>query len=332
MNNQTILIGFYKGLGDFINIVPILIELNKNFKLYVLVSPTIFPFIEHFNLTNGITFISFDTVSSGSYAGQLKLFFKLLATKFDFFFIAPDPQSKNTSRLIPIFARLLKIFKGKNSFVIVGSVFDRLSNFYDLRLPVSKLIPLLERNLQLFSLTNFLPSGFIPNLNIFKKLDCSPVKYDVVIHPGASSINRTLPLEYLESIVKCLTSKNLKIVLIGRDDDLKPYADMSTSVEFFSGPLSSMLSLIKGSRLIITMDSGFSHVASMLGMHHIVLMGPGDVRATPPSGVNSYVIHTKQQLECMPCNSNRCFRGSNVCLTTISPSQILNAVDLALNR
>ena len=333
MSKKNILIGFYKGIGDFVNMIPILKELDKNYNINILITRPIIPFIDNIDLPgNTINFILFDTVSSGKFISQIKLLYKLSGIKFEYFFISPDPQIKNTSLLIPFFIKVLKCLKFKHRFTVVGSELDRLSRLYDIQLPISKSIPLLNRNLLMFTLMYFLPIDFRPNLQIFKKTKVISENYDIIIHPGASSENRKLPFRNLEMVIDDLKAHNFKVAFIGLNSDLEQYSILKSKVDFINGPLDYLLSIINSSKLIITMDSGFSHIASLMGIVHIAIMGPGDIKATPPSGFNSHIIITNHPLSCMPCNSSFCKYNINYCLSTISSSEILDSIYSVLGK
>ncbi|MEW5995038.1 MAG: glycosyltransferase family 9 protein, partial [Candidatus Zixiibacteriota bacterium] len=152
-------------------------------------------------------------------------------------------------------------------------------------------------------------------------------KYDVVIHPGASKPIRAWPDEYYEEFVRLL-GDTVRIAFLGTPADLSVMqARLGTSenVEFLSGHITDAVETVASAKCVVTMDSGFSHVAAFLGVDHLALFGPTDPSMTPPISSRSEVLW-QRKLTCQPCNRHHCMYDVNYCMRLITPGQVAEKI------
>jgi ADP-heptose:LPS heptosyltransferase len=121
------------------------------------------------------------------------------------------------------------------------------------------------------------------------------------------------------------------VVLIGgRDDKADAQAIrgmMSVTPIDLTGETSvgQLPALLSSASLLITNDSGPMHVAAAVGTPVVALFGPTSPVRTGPYGAGHRVL--THELPCRPCFSRRCSNAINMeCLTSISPTQVLQAV------
>jgi len=101
-----------------------------------------------------------------------------------------------------------------------------------------------------------------------------------------------------------------------------------------SGTLSlrDVFSLLYHSDLLISMDSGIYHAGEAIGVPTIVFFGP-TVPAFGFAPVKARILEV--DIPCRPCHlhgGNFCKRGDHACLDSISPDEVLDAVEEMLNR
>jgi heptosyltransferase-2 len=96
--------------------------------------------------------------------------------------------------------------------------------------------------------------------------------------------------------------------------------------------LPQALSLIAGSRSVVSNDSGLMHVAAALGVPQVAVFGSSSPLHTPPLNDRAVVLWLKNDaayqppLDCAPCFARDCPLGHTRCLTDISAASVLGAM------
>ena len=96
--------------------------------------------------------------------------------------------------------------------------------------------------------------------------------------------------------------------------------------------LPQALSLIAGSRSVVSNDSGLMHVAAALGVPQVAVFGSSSPLHTPPLNDQAVVLWLKNDaayqppLDCAPCFERDCPLGHTRCLNDISAAQVLDAL------
>ena len=96
--------------------------------------------------------------------------------------------------------------------------------------------------------------------------------------------------------------------------------------------LPQALSLIAGSRSMVSNDSGLMHVAAALGVPQVAIFGSSSPLHTPPLNDKASVLWLKNDpayhppLDCAPCFARECPLGHTRCLNDIGAEQVLQAL------
>jgi len=164
------------------------------------------------------------------------------------------------------------------------------------------------------------------------------------IQPGTSATMRWKqwpPDRYRRLIELLLVARDdLQIVLFGLPNEAhitRELADgLGPRVAVAAGKTSvkQVAALIEGCDALVCNDSGLMHAAVAVGTPVIAIYGPTDIRRTAPLGPGNTVI--RRDLPCSPCFKlegeemiHRC--PHHDCLMTISPEEVFETVDRALN-
>jgi heptosyltransferase-2 len=100
--------------------------------------------------------------------------------------------------------------------------------------------------------------------------------------------------------------------------------------------LPQALSLIAGSRSVVSNDSGLMHVAAALGVPQVAVFGSSSPLHTPPLNDQAVVLWLKNDaayqppLDCAPCFERDCPLGHTRCLNDIGAAQVLGALTTAV--
>ncbi len=162
----------------------------------------------------------------------------------------------------------------------------------------------------------------------------------ILIAPGGArnslraDLLRRWPIEHYAALIRALTAKGERIVLIGADNDREVLpALQGLSFESLIGETSllELVALLQKSRLLITHDSGPLHLARLAKCPTIALFGP-----TPPEVFArdcSHLLWGGEGLPCSPCYNGKSFApcDHHLCMKRITPQSVLSKVERALS-
>jgi len=96
----------------------------------------------------------------------------------------------------------------------------------------------------------------------------------VILHPFASSPEKTWPAERFVAVARQLQQSGLDPVFVaGPTDNVQPFSKFRV---YRNAPLSEIKSLIAAAHLFIGNDSGPAHIAAAFGVPVVVLFGPSN--------------------------------------------------------
>ncbi len=313
---MKILLGFYYGIGDFISAVPTLRELAKHNDVTIAIGKQNQGLIQLLNLDN-IEIIYFSLFNRKQIKETLSFIQTLKEKRFDKIIVSPHAQNAVTSWKIPL---MLKYIKSHNT-QIIGANGDKNSLFYDTKIPIDKSIPLMQREIDFIKLSGLIEFSAAINIeNIFKSINLKK-NNSIVIHPGASKYLREWSLDsYVELVNLILLNSSYKIIFIGLEKELIALKSSikKERVSFYNGSFEQAINLACQSNCIITMDSGFGHIASALGLNHLVMIGSANPEHIKPIFNNTKILNIKK-LSCQPCNGHHCHVGHSYCMDLITP-------------
>lgn len=174
----------------------------------------------------------------------------------------------------------------------------------------------------------------------FSLLPSAVVKENAIgIAPFAAHQGKIYPLEMMEKVVSILAKKT-HVYLFGAGEDerllMEQWAEKYPNVESVVGKLSNMaeeLRLMSRLKLVLTMDSGNMHLASLAGIPVVSIWG-----ATHPMGgflgwSQSMDSVLQKEFSCRPCSiygNKSCRFGDWRCLRSITPEEVVQAATLKL--
>ena len=157
------------------------------------------------------------------------------------------------------------------------------------------------------------------------------------IAPFAAHQGKIYPLPLMEQVIQKLSDKeNQRLFLFGGGPkeitQLKQWADMFPNTISIAGTcnMNQELALMSHLDIMLSMDSGNMHLASLVGTPVISIWG-----ATHPfagfMGWNQHIDNAVQRdLPCRPCSifgNKPCHRKDYACLNEISPEQIIKKIE-----
>ncbi|MFH1686486.1 MAG: glycosyltransferase family 9 protein [bacterium] len=336
VRNKAILLGFYQGLGDFVSAVPVMNQLlAQNNKLYVAASKQNVRLAEAIRFKgSAIELLDYSLFSIGHPGALVPFVRQLVRLHPDLVYVSPHAQRHLSSWKVPILLAIVKrLFWGHAT--IVGAADERLSRLLDIVLPVDRNLDLLHREWSFHNLAGSFDLEEPPEY-------CRGIKWninrpdqeegaDLVIHPGASKAVRMWPVAHYREMVNLL-GESVQIAVVGLESELEPLrAELGrySNVRFFVGSLVDVVAIMYAARAVITMDSGFSHIAASLGVNHLAIFGASSPDKHGPFAENSKLLFNPS-LECQPCDQYECRFEHALCMQTITPQTVVGHLERML--
>lgn len=249
------------------------------------------------------------------------------------------------SALVPFFAKIpiRTGYKGEQRYLMLN----------DIRKPDIQHFPLLaERYLHLgtpaqnpLSSAKLKPKLTVNKNNLQKLLQKFHLETDknpiAVLCPGAEyGPAKRWPHYHYASLADKLIENGWQVWLMGSDKDTDACNQIIAKISSQSRPLIKQLAgktqlidaidLISASTVCVSNDSGLMHMASALNIGLVALFGPTEPRETPPLNDNSKIIDLKYPKE--KVRRGPCEYGYHPSLTSISPEQVLDAIDSVIKK
>tara|TARA_R110000868_G_scaffold129349_1_gene338007 strand:- start:7301 stop:8275 length:975 start_codon:yes stop_codon:yes gene_type:complete len=150
----------------------------------------------------------------------------------------------------------------------------------------------------------------------------------IVLVPSAAWEMKRWPKQHWQKLVKALGHSS--VVLGGPQDDFcQQISDESENCTNLAGKISLVEScyIVSKAKLVVSGDTGLLHVADILGVPVIALIGPTAFGF--PTFKNSIVLD--QPMECRPCTkdgSGKCSQSVwQKCLVDITPERVLQTIN-----
>ncbi len=151
-------------------------------------------------------------------------------------------------------------------------------------------------------------------------------------HNTSSSINhRAWPIQHWKNLIQQLVQAKKQVVLIGGKNESRYFAQLNPlpkSVISLAGKtdLHDLVGLITGAALLITTDTGPSHIAAAVNTPVYALIGPTNFKETGPFQTKHNRIKIlSADLPCSPCYHTPVLSQcrDNQCMKDITPEKIL---------
>jgi heptosyltransferase-2 len=156
-----------------------------------------------------------------------------------------------------------------------------------------------------------------------------PTTKFISIIPSAAWEMKRWPVEFWKKLILLLPNVNI-VILGGKEDIFCKDISAVDSLRVFNlaGKLSLIEScdVIRKSALIISADTGLLHVADVLGIQGISLMGPTAFGFTSSDSIRTM----ETELSCRPCSKDGRGRCSQAiyqqCMVDITPEQVASVI------
>lgn len=157
-----------------------------------------------------------------------------------------------------------------------------------------------------------------------------------IVHPGARFPSRRWSPARFAAVADALAAEGMVVVLTGVADEAPVVAEvralMRTSCVDLTGRLSlgALAALLDGARLVISNDTGISHLASAVGAPSVVIASGSDVERWAPADPWRHLV-LWHEVGCRPCMHRECPFGHE-CAAGVSVDDVMDAAFAVLQR
>ncbi|MDR1056367.1 MAG: glycosyltransferase family 9 protein [Prevotellaceae bacterium] len=335
-NPKRVLVIRLSAMGDVAIVVPVLYSIKRKYpeaELFMLSNMAFVPFFEKLE---SVTFIGIKTKDYKGLKGLYRLYKELKVYNFD---LVADLHNVIRSKIIRMFFKLsgvkvTVINKGRKE----KHAFTRQKNKKLLQLKTSA-----ERYADVFRKSGFpvslaFKSIYSKDYAVSDKVSSflnNAAVAKIGIAPFAMYTGKIYPIERMEKIVAHFDKMNIAVFLFGGGDKeknlLAQWNKKYTHCTSIVGQLSlrEELQLINRLDVMLTMDSGNMHLASLVNTPVVSVWG-----ATHPfAGFYGWgqkmenVVQT--DLYCRPCSvygNKPCYRKDYACMEMITPEMIIEKI------
>lgn len=163
----------------------------------------------------------------------------------------------------------------------------------------------------------------------------------VCVHAGARLPSRRWPIAHFACLVRALARDGWPVLLTGSADEAEltrrvleaAYEPGSRQIILDCAgktSLGGLAALIAGARLLVSNDTGVSHVAAALATPSVIVSSGGDARRWAPLDAELHPVLWHDQ-PCRPCLHNHCPIG-HPCAVAITPGAVIEHARTALQR
>jgi ADP-heptose:LPS heptosyltransferase len=213
-------------------------------------------------------------------------------------------------------------------------------------LPYPEREPEVRRNLQLLEFLGISPQGehFEFPLTAGDRAEVRALpesarleraKY-VCIHPGSRMLTRRWQPERFAAVADFLVKAGFTAVITGSPDEVPLAAAVKSAMRYPAVNLAGRTSLggiaaiIRDARLLVSNDTGVSHIAAAFDTPRVVIVTGSDPNRWQPADTGKIKVIC-EQVACRPCNFASCPIGSP-CAVKVRPETVISSITELLNE
>jgi heptosyltransferase II len=329
-DSKVIIYGAFKGMGDLLNVAPVIVaELTEGNTVILLIFP-------------GYALESFaKLIDFGPNAGNLEIVHlpvsghvtdlgrfisRMSRLRPDVIWISPHAPREAASWKIPLLLWFMKKMFWRKAR-LAGCSTEPLSALFDMSFPISRDLPILERERLAYAMLGNVDGIKPHNREVFierirRHREEEPL-FDLVIHPGANSANRRWPYEQFAVLVRLLPVR-YSIAVLGLERDIEQARRVlpeDRGIQFLTGSLEQAITVIASARVLFAMDSGNVHFANFLDVPTVALFGKSDPESIVGRWGSVLPIY-ERKFACQPCGRATCNQREVYCMNSIAPETV----------
>lgn len=157
----------------------------------------------------------------------------------------------------------------------------------------------------------------------------------VVVHPGASVTARSWPADRHAESVEQLVAQGWPVVVTGGPDEQALTAMVAGSRGVDLGgrlDLARLARVLARAAAVVVGNTGPAHLAAAVGTPVVALYAPTVPASRWRPWMVPHVLLGDQNIACAGCRARECPVPGHPCLDAVSPTEVVDAVDLLTDR
>jgi len=151
----------------------------------------------------------------------------------------------------------------------------------------------------------------------------------VAIHPGAHHPTQRWPAEYFAELIREIHGGNQHCLVLGTSEERELVTRIVNLAEArataaITNDVLQLAATIRHSQMLICNNSGPLHLAGLLGVPTLSLMGPTVKSRWWPVGKHAIVLR-RNDLPCIGCNLAYCKIRTHACMREVKPEEVFTA-------
>ena len=152
-----------------------------------------------------------------------------------------------------------------------------------------------------------------------------------VFHTGARWKTKLWLDKYWRRLAeKVYATHSIPIVFTGSSADTRSVAEITSGLSYAKnicgkGDLLELASILKGAKLMVTVDSGPMHMAAAFNVPMAAIFGPTSPHKTGPVSEGKIIIFS-ESIDCVPCLKRKCINNYE-CMTGIQPESVSDGIE-----
>lgn len=340
---SKILIVNLGGIGDMLLSSPALKALKNSYpesRISMLISPKIYTFVKGLSCVDEVFMFNLEyggVMFLDKAIPNLLTLITLRKKKFDLAVNMRTLVSKKSARKIKFILDIIR-----PSFT-VGRDTEGRGYFFDIKVPETDIGEKYEMGydidtvgalgVKVFDKNIDLSVGGIALRHIEEELELEkicPADILIGVHPGGMP-SRRWSIDNFAQVIKTIDKKiKCRFVVTGGTDECHLALELAkisgVKTVNMSGKLTleELEALIKRCNVYISNDTGPMHIAAILRIPLVAILGPGDITRFDPRRISGNVKVMYNKVDCSPCNKKYC--DSMKCLNAICPEAVTGAV------
>ncbi len=152
----------------------------------------------------------------------------------------------------------------------------------------------------------------------------------LIIHPGSGSPKKNAPPELFLEVYRLAEAKGLNPLFVLGEAEESLSKILSDYRTYRVENILLFAKKLKGAAAFLGNDSGFTHLASYLGVPTLALFGPTDPAIWKPIGLKTLILY--KELKCSPCFPSDCKTTPPKRCLEFQPIEIMEKVELLFQQ
>ena len=340
-NIKNSLLICYMGIGNLIQFLPVIREINNsiNFDLLtIVVNNQVLKEIIESNINNPKIEITTLDLRKEKIIDKIRIFREFRKQKYDLFisnFLGVNTEHVQLALFCKIPHRIAQISSdigGRGKYDFFPNYPVSMKNKHEMNFNLDLLSPL-KLNKTVPKIEFIIKPEYFTSLSKYFKKEHNKKQIVMQVYSSNDPFRNWPRENYVELAKKLFDQLDCQIFLVGnlqeRDEIRKIFDNVKIGYVNLAGKLNLFETavLIRSVDFFVGNDSGLGHISASLGQNTLIIAGRTDIDRTRPIGKNVSIV--KSDIECSPCRKfkdNKIPDCGEICLKSIDIGRVYKKI------